>query len=328
MSTTPLADLLRVRLANTDKLFHRSTFQHSCPLASHHRSDLYYFPPRNLDTQPRALWVYLPGNPGLLEYYDSFLQTLYTLIPSHIGILAIGQAGHAPHLPPIPSGMNPVELPGQVEAKLEILDEVWRILGKDVNVGISGHSVGSWMSIQILEQRPQISSAMLLFPTLSHIAQSPNGKQLQPIFRSPLIYILPRASLLTKLIPRGLLSYVLPAPTIALVQSFHVIRAALILGRSEMDLVQEPDLAFLKANRHRIWGYWGESDGWVGVGHGNEIRDVLEQTITEVQVEPQETLDQKIWHGVESIPHAFCLAHGEIIARKVAPWLETAFEKK
>lgn len=158
----------------------------------------------------------------------------------------------------------------------------------------------------MLKARPEVvTSLTLLFPTISHIVKSPNGRMLwvstsshatlqiprhrltlltrvivprhplsfsQPIF-TPLAYsLLPAFSYLLR--PLLYLNLVPPA-TASLVRSPPAIRAALHLGRDEMATIRGADWDFLRRERGRIWGYWGVGDGWVDEEQAKIGRDVL-----------------------------------------------------
>lgn len=139
-----------------------------------------------------------------------------------------------------------------------------------------------------------------MFPTLSHIADTPNGRALwvrppylieasiaqrltrlirQPIFRPLSIPIIGSWSHLFRLMPTQLLNLLVPPTTISLVRSSHVIKSALILGRSEMSTILAADLDFLGAERHRIWAYYGKDDGWVEDSEARKIMDVLKMEV-------------------------------------------------
>lgn len=100
----------------------------------------------------------LRSNPGLLPYYTPFLSHLHHQLPPHTAILAVGHIGHAPEFAQ-PEDQAIVELPGQVEAKLEIVDALWDELTRSTGeneekmeeprIVVGGHSVGAWMACEV-----------------------------------------------------------------------------------------------------------------------------------------------------------------------------------
>jgi pimeloyl-ACP methyl ester carboxylesterase len=90
---------------------------------------------------------------------------------------------------PYPSASS-VALPAQVQAHLEFLDELLVAYGPATRVLLVGHSIGSWLIQEILKARataalrPRVGAAYMLFPTISHIKRSPNGRKLSVRVRS------------------------------------------------------------------------------------------------------------------------------------------------
>lgn len=85
------------------------------------------------------------GNPGLLEFYIEFLDLLSNEF-SHLAILAHGHLGHAPHLTVLPQYTT---LTAQVAAHIEALDAVTKAFGQQCKIILAGHSVGSWIAMQV-----------------------------------------------------------------------------------------------------------------------------------------------------------------------------------
>lgn len=263
--------------------------------------DVHWYPPRHEKQRLDAILVFFPGNPGLIDYYNPFFDRLRRLIPETHGIVSISHVGHSPqhHI-----AGPPLTLDEQIEIKSDfvrcLLDEV---SPRPVKISLMGHSVGAEMCIQVMKRNKAIDAAYLLFPTLAHIAQTPNGRRLQPIFHTPLLQLLPIFAYLLRPIvallrlwnPRSSSSIYAPHPvTLSLLASPRVISHVLHLARSEMKTITSPDLDWYAQNRDRIWSYWGADDGWVG-GEGDDIKAIL-------QGDHEQLID-----CADNIPHAFCL---------------------
>lgn len=183
---------------------------------------------------------------------------------------------------------------------------------------------------------PVINAAFLLFPTLAHIAQTPNGRRLQPIFHTPLIQLLPflcyiikplvwllrLASTLSK--PTSSSIYAPNRTTLSMLNSPSTVHHVLRLARSEMETINTPDFAWytteMKREQCRLWSYWGKNDGWVA-DKGDEIKAILkgggrgrteEETSREAEMEERTPLlaggvGEQVVDCVDSVPHAFCL---------------------
>ncbi|WRT66269.1 uncharacterized protein IL334_003222 [Kwoniella shivajii] len=292
--------------------------------------ELNYWPARRGNSSPPShLILFILGNPGLLGYYPPFLSHLHSLLPDSCAILATSHIGHSTMIAP---PEEPLDLPQQLESKIELVQSIKGYLDdwakEDVNysskpkISLMGHSVGAWLSCEIMkrlntserEENWLIQSGYLLFPTLGWISNSWNGWTLWPIFHRPFKQLLP---LLSPLI-RPILPWTsLPPTSLSLVRSPEVIRHVLHLSRSEMDLIREPDIPWYKSQRvgdHQkgLFGVWakGKLDGWVGED-GPLVQEALGGE-SEGRV--------KLLDGV---PHAFCLtqANSELVAEVVANWI-------
>ena len=306
----------------------------------------------------------ITGNPGLVSYYTPFLLRLQSHLSPHYAFLAHSHIGHSPSLP---HPTTPLKLYEQVDSKVEFVKALTKELvelrrreggeeGEDRPVRISfiGHSVGSEIAVQTMRQlddhletslstfdnnpdevdhpaRFKMNASFLLFPTISHIALTPNGQKLRPIFAAPLIHLLPALCYLIHPIVQILrfaLSFVsastspmgttvntttsIYAPnstTLHFLSSPQTVKHVLNLAKSEMISITEPDLEWYAINKSRLWSYWGKQDGWVGK-QGDEVKRVLRGG-DRVVVEEQEG---RVVDCVDNIPHAFCLGKSVIVA--------------
>lgn len=125
------------------------------------------------------------GNPGLIDYYSHFIDSLHRLLPPGFAILAHSHVGHSPYLE---SPARPYTLQEQIDCKVELIDslreelESWRGPREErTRLGVMGHSVGAYMATEVLKARGndnEVEKGFLLFPTLGNIAQSQNGVRL------------------------------------------------------------------------------------------------------------------------------------------------------
>lgn len=68
-------------------------------------------------------------------------------------------------------------LEDQIQHKVDCLDTLIKDTGPETNFILVGHSIGSYVSAEVLKKRPNhgISRVIALFPTLREIALTPNG---------------------------------------------------------------------------------------------------------------------------------------------------------
>jgi hypothetical protein len=209
-----------------------------------------------------------------------------------------------------------------------------------MRIGLMGHSVGSEMVVQTIRRLEtgtwseedlsgtlrdtfKINAAFLLFPTISHIAATPNGRRLQPIFNPPLIQLLPLLTYFLKpflwllsafaaVLPSSSSSsiYFPNATTLSFLSSPSTVKHVLNLAKSEMFTIREPDLEWYADTSDRLWTYWGKEDGWVG-GQGTEVKRVMrshEMGNGSERVEQEDTGSRsRVVDCADNISHAFCL---------------------
>ncbi|KIK70794.1 hypothetical protein GYMLUDRAFT_122109, partial [Collybiopsis luxurians FD-317 M1] len=246
---------------------------------------------------PKTLIMFIPGNPGLSEFYIPFLSALYK---SSISIVILAQSllGHTEEAGPTPS----TDLFSQVAVAIETFDTLAQAY-PDAKTIIIGHSVGCWIASQVLKARPdKVDSLFLLFPTITNILDTPNGHSLSWAFRPPFPYFISKLSLLLRLLPPIVLSTVFrewPETQLdvlrRLLQSPACIRACLHMAHEEMMTIRELDIDLLQTHRHRIHMYFAETDGWVG-----KNKDLIVSSFDPGAI--------KVVHGEHGIPHAFCIS--------------------
>lgn len=137
----------------------------------------------------------------MAEYYASFLDTLCA---QHAGTTALcvsslgqdvgtGATGasleEGADVPLPPTGRFQVaghtrtyySLQDQIALQRRALDALTRLLPPDAPVFVFGHSVGAYISLQLLQQHERVRGVYLLFPTISYIAKAPRASSLRLI---------------------------------------------------------------------------------------------------------------------------------------------------
>ncbi|KAJ7786128.1 hypothetical protein B0H16DRAFT_1355289 [Mycena metata] len=251
----------------------------------------------NSDGPPEAVFLFIPGNPGLVQFYTEFLGLLRSEHP-HLAVFAHAHLGHTPGI-----FSDKHSLSAQVESAIQALDAVHTIFPA-AKIILSGHSVGSWIALQVLKARPSdISQVFLLCPTITHIADTPNGRRLSWFFRSPLPRLISWLSYLTRPLPLSLL-FPWPVLQITVLRSLlndpATIFACLSMAHEEMVTIREVDLTLLEEHGHKIYLYFAAKDDWVSTYEAKITRLFDASRVERADV-----------------PHAFCLHHGA----KVAAWV-------
>ncbi|KAK0652814.1 hypothetical protein B0T16DRAFT_388015 [Cercophora newfieldiana] len=274
----------------------------------------------------KVLIFFIPGNPGLIAYYQPFLNTLRALLneaeshPSsttsyHIhgqNLLGFTDTDHAVPFGPRPHAIPPFTLEDQITHVSSTL--AGTLTAGFAKVLLIGHSVGAYIAIEAFHRHhvsrkatPSLHSAILLFPTISHIARSPNGKRLSLLADTPFLdrnahrfarwFLLLWPSFLLYAFLRVILR--LPAQgarvTTSWLKSRDGVWQALHMGKDEMRTITEE-----------------RGDRWVA----DECREeFVERRRGEGKGRVRVVVDEG------GLPHAFCLRHGEEVAGKVKEWV-------
>lgn len=184
------------------------------------------FPSRHQnDLSRRQCLIYMiPGNPGLVAYYEPFLRALRQLLDErereagcryafHIygrSLLGFDDGDHEPRFGTITAS-------GATTEPFTLEDQIRGVCGgiQGVNSGtlgdgrtfdqviLIGHSVGAYIALETFHRHHQarreiactsdsltsvnLKSGILLFPTVSHIAQSSSGQKLNRLRTTPLL---------------------------------------------------------------------------------------------------------------------------------------------
>ena len=170
--------------------------------ALHENQQLCYEPSTDLiDDQSQDFMIFMiTGNPGLIKFYEPFLSTLHDLLSSssaspsarfYICGNSLAGFGHSKG----EMGEKPAQLKGlqdQINHLECLLFDQARIhrkaaaaREKPLKVILMGHSVGAYILLELIQRhRKQVEKlnedfdligGILLFPTITHLAQSPQG---------------------------------------------------------------------------------------------------------------------------------------------------------
>ena len=153
-----------------------------------HGARVHYWP--SPTPKPTASLLFIPGNPGLSDYYIAYLTALHRTVnsggPSSLEIFCPSQLGHDPLASVFPETL--VSLDEQVTHKAAVLATVsTRWSGDRPRIILAGHSIGAWMALEIVRRglnRTPVYSIHLLFPALHQMGQTPNARKLAWLFRA------------------------------------------------------------------------------------------------------------------------------------------------
>ncbi|KAJ6781717.1 hypothetical protein PWT90_09398 [Aphanocladium album] len=155
---------------------------------------------RQLAAKSHGLIYFIPGNPGVVEFYTDFLRSLRALLDKTEGdtaydiygrnLLGFRDADHQPF-----SSKNlPFGLDSQVEGMWADIASQGYGNNNDKpydSVILIGHSIGAYIVVETFHRHSlnpkvglNLQHGFLLFPTISYIARSPNGLKVTALQQS------------------------------------------------------------------------------------------------------------------------------------------------
>ncbi|KAI0903209.1 hypothetical protein F4823DRAFT_568922 [Ustulina deusta] len=310
----------------------------------------------NNDSQ-HVLIFFVPGNPGLIGYYAPFLSAVRDLLDSDASLGTTNFHIHGQNLAgfvdqdhePFTSQRKPHDLEYQIQHILKTVTGLR--IGSGPKQGqpydhvlLIGHSVGAYIALETchralrdssLAPELKLTSGILLFPTIDHIADSPSGWKLNMLRQTPLLgdnaYRIAQGFL--RLLPFNTLhwfvSRTLGFPphaadvTTRWLKSRDGVWQSLHLGMDEMRVIHEDkwddDLWEIaqssKSAVPKFYFFFGRQDHWVA----DHYRDTF---IRKRSAQAERT---RLIVDEGDLPHAFCIEHSEPVAEKVHIWIAEIF---
>ncbi|XP_072546569.1 lipid droplet-associated hydrolase [Salminus brasiliensis] len=275
---------------------------------------------------PRVLILVIPGNPGVVGFYKTFMWTLYQAFNQRYPVWSVSHAGHC--VPP--DTMDMVEdaslaetedvfgLNGQIKHKLAFLSEH---VPRDMHLVLVGHSIGCYIILEIMKRDPELKvmKSVMLFPTIERMAHSPQGKFMTPVLCKLrytaylpvfLLSFLPERLkfALVQLALRNMSSLdTIAIPATASLINVDCVANAMYMGSQEMGLVVERNNASIRQHLHKLIFYYGATDSWCPLQYYYDMR--------------RDFPDGDIRLCERGYRHAFVLDAGEEMANMTTEWI-------
>lgn len=266
--------------------------------------------------------LFIPGNPGIVTFYNDFLESLYALLGGTASLTAIG---HISHSSKDWEHGRLFSLQEQIDHKMDFI--VHELENNNTPVILVGHSIGSHISIEIFKR---ISSKVIycigLYPFLALNKKSSKQTLIKKLAESSflsslvssivaMLGIIPSWSKFTvkKTLGNSWSATAVEAACSHLVK-YHTMRNMLFMARTEFQRFSEaPDWEFLRAKQGQLAFLFGIDDHWGPLSLFEEISKEVPDLHLSIEKEG---------HG-----HAFsCTEGGSIwVARHVASLIATIF---
>ncbi|KAK3326157.1 hypothetical protein B0H66DRAFT_530165 [Apodospora peruviana] len=316
---------------------------------------------KNSAARRQYLVFFIPGNPGLADYYVPFLTALRQLLNEteaktscafHIRTQNLIGFDDADHEPPFSNDAPPFSLEDQI---CHIYDSVFEAnmisqAGNPRNgrtfdgVILMGHSVGAYIAMEIFHRHHlaqekrglNLKTGIMLFPTITHIAKSRNGWKMDWLRTTPFLdrHAHRIARRFLDLWPSWVLQGIIrpamgfadhgTAATTRWITSRDGLWQTLHLGKDEMGTITEERWS------EELWEIADEVDSpnasvdkfYFLFGQNDEW--VGEKSRDEFIRRRKEHAQgrTRIVIDENKIPHAFCIHHSELVAQKIKPWIE------
>lgn len=192
---------------------------------------------------------------------------------------------------------------------------------KDVKIHFIGHSIGSYIILQLLEVpsiKERVVKSYLLFPTIEYMAETPNGKLLVNFVKHilKLVLFLAWIFMILPTFIQNILLYIYSAirnvedkhkETIRNIVNPDVLDKVFFMAFDEMDLVRERNQNSIVENVKKIKFYYGATDGWTPI----KYYEKLKKDVPDVEAEL----------CVRNFNHAFVLGMSVPVGQMVSNWI-------
>ncbi|KPA86722.1 hypothetical protein ABB37_00809 [Leptomonas pyrrhocoris] len=258
----------------------------------------------------RRLFIMFPGNPGIVQIYQDFCNSLET---HRFDVLVMGFAGHS--LTDLNAGRvfglsDQVDVADSFVAALLNRNSQQKYNG---NVFVGGHSIGAFVALQMVARYPSVKKYFGLCPVISRIKDSPNGLKMPFVVSRMAQLCLAVVAALLALLPYRLRFLLITRHEPNLTTSFsdslarHFHRKCLVnmfyMSMTEFCMLLQPDAPLLKFVQERLVMYYVKKDDWAPPAYAEEINALCPRLSAFVMEED------------DAVPHAWCLRNSETVIK-------------
>lgn len=229
--------------------------------------------------------IFIPGNPGIIEFYDVFLLKLHQLTGCRVPVIGIAQAGHSPawEYAEVDTVGEFFTVAEQILHKIEFIQNE---LPPKTKLLLIGHSV----VLKMLENHAisqRLIHAINLFPAIEDLKDTPNGRFWMPVSkycRLPFALLAFVFSFAPNWFKNALVAWrakgrpvheKILKPCHSCV-SFSLMNHALYMAATEMDDMKELDesiIAIIHKHESKLTFYYGSADKWAPLSFYERMRN-------------------------------------------------------
>jgi len=266
LSRTSSRSVCRLVMASSSNPHQHATSRVEIIAVGPHKCETIRLRPSNVnDTHINSKRIVIvPGNPGIVEYYEDFAAALWDRLEGEVDVVCLGLVGHA--------GRRGLFPKGKVWTMHDQVDHVRQYLSEhcaDVNsVQLVGHSIGAYFALEGLRKHPNlVQNVVGVYPYLTNNPQSEEQRFCKFLVNNRVVVFI--VAVLADLIGRvhlalrrflllGLTESFLMGPKAASLTAVAMTRYDAVqnmchMGRTELDFLdQPPDWELLEAYAERV----------------------------------------------------------------------------
>ncbi|KAL1352161.1 uncharacterized protein [Arachis hypogaea] len=214
----------------------------------------------------------VPGNPGVILFYQDFVEFLYDQLEGNASITAIG---HISHTRKNWEHGRLFSLEEQINHKVDFIRE--ELQKNEIPIVLVGHSIGSYIAIEIFKRFPgKVKYCVGLYPFLTMNPESKTQLVIGKISESQILsialcYLIASLGLLPVQALRFIIrnsvakSWSTDAvdATCSHLSQYHVMRNVFYMAMTEFRKFAEgPDWTFIRERKAQISFLFGDDDHW------------------------------------------------------------------
>ncbi|XP_059278800.1 uncharacterized protein LOC132032985 [Lycium ferocissimum] len=221
---------------------------------------------------PKFHILFFPGNPGVVSFYVSYVESLYDLLGGTASVTAISHTGHTEK-----SGEHGklFSLQEQTDHKMNFIEH--ELQDAEVPIVLIGHSMGSYIALEIFKRlQGKVTYCIFLYPFMAVNTKSSTQAVIKKIsgsrtLRTGLSSIGAILGLLPARISRLLVKISVgkswcPSAVEALcthVLRYHTVQNMLYMAMTEFEeLCEGPDWSFMREKESQMAFLFGSDDHW------------------------------------------------------------------
>ena len=289
--------------------------------------------------------MFLKGNPGLIDYYETFASYLHDLCK--LPIIGVSHTGHLnTSSTNYKQSWNKIaNLDQQVDDKIKYIEnKLLQSNSDNVDIILIGHSIGCYIILKMLTAIKEknlninVKKSILIFPTIERMSRSPQGRVVTPVLNY-LLRILLLILLLVSFIPTKLLEKLVQfyfslrknsssvdknvvKASFYMISSYSCVKSLLLMAKHEMQVVNKLNFEDIRSHHKELILYYGTNDHWCPLDYYHDMKQNYENHLIDFNHSNSLLLDEN------NLEHAFLidLKQTETMSKLTAKWIKNSLE--